>query len=117
MSCHVGQKQQVSAGNVGQKRHEASTLDGPREDSLMTRARPRQAGGQNLSPVCDEAADPFQVLVVNHIHLVGAEPANPALKCSNRSRFGFLPFLLSLEGNFVAARFRHGSGHRFIQCL
>ena len=88
------QKKQALAGNVGQKRHEASAFDGPREDSLMTRTRPRQARGQNLSPVRDEAADPLQILVVNHIHLVGAEPANLALKRSDRSRFGFLPFLL-----------------------
>lgn len=83
----------------------------------MTRARARQAGGQNLSPICNEAADSLQIFVVDHIHLVSAEPANLALKCSDGSRFGCLPFLLYLEGNFVAARFRNGSGHRLIQGL
>src|SRR5687767_4834705 len=60
-------------GHVRQQRHRACALDGVSQLALVSRAAARDAAGNDLAPLGDEAAQPAHVLVVDEIDLVRAE--------------------------------------------
>ena len=67
---------QLLVGNVGEKRHLASSLDSYGELSLVKSAVTANTSGEDLSSLGNELSELCYVLVINVSNLILAEDAN-----------------------------------------